>query len=216
MPSYPACYLRYFNAYPSSICLDCALQPNHISKNLMYRDLTSYKLYAAKEYTLSLSIHGQKETLYTEEICLLPDRVYTLIIYPLSTAPLNHPLSIHCFLMNEPFKKIPEERLLARATNLTLYQEPLKLHFIDCHPDFKKLLPEHSTSYLAFSSNIYALELYDFSSKKVLFKQEHITLKTLRYYHFFIIGGTPHYPIQVITTIEGNSLFHFSSINSTS
>lgn len=213
MPYDATCYLRYFNAYPSSLCLDCYLQSHHICKNLMYRDLTSYKLYTAKEYTFTLCLHGKKEALYTQEVCLLPNRVYTLIIYPLLAPLLDSKPSIRCFLMDEPFKRIPEEHFLARATNLTLYQEPLKLHFIDCHPDFKKLLPEHSTSYLAFSPDIYSLELYCFSSKKVLFTQEHIPFKALRYYHFFIIGGTSNNPIQVITTIEGNSLFHFSERN---
>lgn len=198
------CYLRFFHAFPTFIALDIYMNDSLVGKDLLYEDFTPYKGYEAQSYTLTICRHREKEPYLTQEIQLCPQKSYTLILY----AAVPDQLAI--FLFNEPYKKLPDDHFLAHTINLSLYPGPLKLHFIDQRPEFKKLLPAHYTSYLAFPPDTYDLQLYNPELQESFYEVSQKPFKSLRYYAFYIIGGYKDYPLKVLTTIEGNSLYHFS------
>ena len=199
----PICYLRFFHALPSSLSLDCYIDEKRIAKDLLYEDFTKYKLFTNQEHQITLCRHKETEPLLTQTLHLSSERVYTLVVYGANEECLK------LVLLNEPNKPIPSEHLLARCINLSCIEEPLKLCFQDTRPEFKKLTPGHYTSYLAFPPDTYHLNLLECVEKTPLFVEENRLFKLSRYYALYIVGGIENYPLKVITSIEGNSLYQF-------
>ena len=199
------CNIRFFHAFPSPIALDVYIEDKPFAKNVLYEDLTVYKSLLAQDYTVYLCKHREKEILYQTTLNLRMKKNYTLILFP------DQDQNFHLLLLIEPSKEIPEDMLLARTINLTTLSEPIKHFFNEVRPEFKKLHPGHFTTYLAFKSDTYHQMLYAVDAKKLLYEQKELKLKPSRYYAFYIIGGIDAYPIKIITSIEGSSLYHFET-----
>lgn len=198
------CYLRIFHALPTHESYDIYIDDQPLIKDILYQDFTKYFTIGDTHHTLTLCKHRSKESLLTQEIRLSTQKIYTLILYvTLDSTPT-------LLLLNEPQKKIPEAHLLARAVNLSLLPTPLKLYFEETKPTFKRLDPGHYSSYLAFPTAPYQLCLQDPATEKIIYEKANILLKPTRYYSFYIVGGLPSFPLQVIISVEGNSLYHFN------
>ena len=197
------CYLRFFHAFPNHESYDLYIDDAPLAKDILYQDFTKYFLVGDTHHTLTLCKHGTKDLLLTEAIHLSSQKIYTLILYATQE---GEPLLL---LLNEPPKKIPEAQLLARAVNLSVLPTPLKLYFQDTKPTFKRLASGHYSSYLSFPTATYQLCLQDPATEKIIYERSNVLLKPTRYYSFYLVGGLPHFPLQVIQCVEGNSLYHF-------
>ena len=199
------CHLRFFHGFPSPEAFDLYIDDKPFAKNILYEDFTSYYSLLAQDYTLTICHHRKKEVLFSQKLRLHMKKNYTMALFP--TRHQDYQL----LLLNEPPKEIPEEMLLARTINLSCEVEPLKLIFKEIKPAFKPLQSAHFTSYLAYKCETYHLQLFKPSTEKSLYEQKKLYLKPSRYYAFYIIGGMNTYPLKVISSIEGSSLYHFET-----
>lgn len=219
-------YLRFFHGLCLPASYDLYLDEKCLIKDFLFKDFTHYSPLPAGEHTLMLCSHHDKEPLFTQNLIIREQRIYTLVLYgqpnlqladekathtqvspPKETSAPPTTIRYSAHLLVEPPKPIPEEHFLLRVANFISPLPDIHLELVDTRPVFKKLPFLTTSAYLAFLPRTYTLQLHALLEDKILCEKAEVTLKWGRYYTLYLVG-TLAQPACCLT-IDGNAFLSF-------
>lgn len=197
-------YLRFFDAIPSPKSFDLYIDEQKVAKDVLYEDFTPYIQLEAGDHQLKICAYKGEETLYERNFWVSDTKIYTLV---LSYIPNTD--NLHAYLINEPPKRIPDDRFLMRVANFSNHFSAMTNQVIDTKPIFKKIPLRQVGPYLSFEPQTAGMELVDIDNQEVLMTALPMCFKIYRYYTLYLIGGTEKYPLKWVRTIDGNSFLEW-------
>lgn len=197
-------YIRVLHASPNAPAVDIYANDKLIIKDLAYRNLTYYIFIKPGEYNIEVYPAGKKNDPVVSTFLQIPAKS----IFTVAAIGLLPDIE----LLPVPDKIMPTRpnKAYVRFVHLSPNAPDVDITLPDGKILFSNVPYKGITEYIAVDPGTYTLQARVAGTNSIVLRVPHVMLKADKFYTAYAIGLVGEKPpLQLITTVDGNSYLSF-------